>query len=161
MKRTFIIILTFFCFSAATAQPYNLSEKDVIISLLNKKTFIVPNYGEIRFKYDGMQFGMLNFEVEYTLISGKSRRTIDLYTEIPETNGGFHLPDFFKGMTLRKKNENSMVKREYPTIFELLENGELYYRDKPKMSFKDYYETTIKKGIMDFVKINFVLCPPK
>jgi len=155
------LILSFFLYFAGNAQKYDLSEKEGIISALHKKTFIVPNYGEIRFKYDESEYGLLKFDVEYTVNNGRIKKTYDLSTSIPESNGGFHMPDYIKGFSVSKKAELGLVKREYPTSFELLENGELYFRDKPNQTFKEYYETTIKKGNINPWKINYILCPLK
>lgn len=161
MIKTFFTLMLFVLSLSAYTQNYDLSEKNQIIAALNKKTFVVPNYGEIRFKYDGFEYGLLKFEVEYTLYTGRIKKTYDLHTEIPESNGGFHMPDYYKGITLSKKGELGLSKREYPTMFELLENGELYFRDKPKQTFNQYYETTIKKGNIDLLKVNYILCPLK
>ena len=80
------------------SQSIIMTDKDELISALHKKTFIVSNYGEIKFIFDKFDkdFLMFSFKVEYTIYGEKKNKTYDLRTSFPLTNGGFYTPDFSK-----------------------------------------------------------------
>lgn len=160
-----LITLSFFYTLILKAQSINLSDKENLISSLDKKTFIIADYGEIKFKFDNYNddFQMFGFDVEYTLYSGKKNKTIKLYTTFPLTYGGFYQPDFFKDISLSIKNETKVFQADFPTRFQLLQNGEFYFLDKQdSYNFQEYYTKSIKNGdASSYVKNKWVLSRKK
>ena len=158
-----------FCILALTSfslysQELNLTDKETLISALNKKTFIVSDYGEIKFNFDNYMedFLMLSFDVDYTLYRGKKHKTYRMHTQIPLTYGGFYQPDFFKEISLTLKESTKNLIADYPTRFQLLQNGEFYFLDKPdSYSFEDYYRRTIGNGETLYIKPKWILCKQK
>lgn len=149
MKKL-IILLCVFVSCLCNAQKINLSNKEDLISYLNKKEFTVGDYGKIVFKYDEYDkaFNALKFKVEFTLTSEKKSKKIQLETMIYE-NDGFYVPEYVKYITLRTPGAYVNDKYKLPTTFSLFENGELYYLDKPNISMEEYIKA-INNG--DFVK---------
>jgi hypothetical protein len=146
------------------SQSIIMTDKDDLISALHKKTFIVSNYGEIKFILDKFDkdFLMFSFKVEYTIYGEKKNKTYDLRTSFPLTNGGFYIPDFYKDMSISQDVALKTLRSDFPTRFQLLQNGELYFLDKfNSFNFENYYNQTIKKGEEISLKQKWVLCKQK
>lgn len=163
MKKIFVFVTLFFAFSSVNAQKLDLADKDAVVSFLDGKTFEIGNYGQIEFKFKNFNkdFFMLEFEVELQIKTGKKPQKHKLWTSIPYTNGGFYIPDYFKSFNITEKNTMKTLQYLFPTRFELLSNGELYFVDKTETSFDDYYSATIKNGDLHYGKIKYVLCKQK
>jgi hypothetical protein len=161
--KTIFILTLFFTVNSVTAQKIDLTNKDALISFLEKKIFEVGNYGEIEFKFENYNkdFLTLDFEVEYTIKTDKKPKKYKLWTSIILTNGEFYIPDYNKSIMLSEKQSIRSLRAQFPTMFELLNNGELYFVDKSTISFDDYYNKTIKGGDLNYGKRKYVLCKIK
>ncbi len=151
-------------FQKGYSQSVIMTDKDNLISALNKKTFIVSNYGEIKFIFDKFDkdFLSFSFNVEYTIYGGKKNKTYDLHTSFPLTYGGFYMPDFFKDMIISQDVAMKTLRSDFPTRFQLLQNGELYFLEKySSYNFENYYDQTIKKGEIMSLKQKWILCKQK
>lgn len=160
--KNFIVIILFLVTSTSTySQNIDLTNKKELKNYLNGSSFKVGNYGSIKFSYDSYDkdFLMLTFKVKYTLFKDKRNKTYKFYTSFPLTYGGFYQPDFFKEFTISHKNQMSTLISDFPTRFQLLQNGELYFLDKSNSyTFNQYYKKTIKSGEKIYVKKNWRFC---
>ena len=168
VKSISVLFMIFFVFVFLShkgfSQSVNMTDKDAIITVLHKKTFIVSNYGEIKFIYDKFDkdFLSLSFKIEYTVYGGKKNKTYDLYTSFPLTNGDFYIPDFFKDLNVSQEMALKTLRSDFPTRFQFLQNGELYFLDKfNSYTFENYLDQTIKKGETMTLKQKWVLCKQK
>lgn len=145
------------------AQKIDLTNKDAIVSFLEGKTFEVGNYGELQFKFENFNkdFLMLYFEVLFTVKTDKKPKKYKLWTSMILTNGNFYIADYSKSINITEKQSMRTLSSDFPTQFELLSNGELFYIDKSNVSFDEYYNKTIKGGESNYAKRKYVLCKIK
>jgi hypothetical protein len=123
-----------------SAQKINLSNKEELINYLNKKEFTVGEYGKIAFKYDSYDnnFKALKFKAEFTPSgSDKKAKKIQLETMIFE-NDGFYIQSYFRNLTLKTPGAFVSDNYDFPTMYNLFENGEMYYVEKPNISMEEY-----------------------
>jgi hypothetical protein len=53
-------------------------------------------------------------------------------------NDGFYSPDYVKSFSLKTSGSYVNDKYNFPTNYNLFENGEMYYVDKPNISMDEY-----------------------
>ena len=160
---TFFLLASLIVVNTFYAQKIDLSSKDAIVSFLEGKTFEVGNYGEIQFSFENFNkdFLALDFEVVFTVKTDKKPKKYKLWTSLILTNGNFYIPDYFKSINLTEKQSMRTLSSQFPTQFELLNNGELFFIDKSNVTFDDYYNKTIKGGEFNYGKRKYVLCKIK
>jgi hypothetical protein len=91
-------------------------------------------------KYDDYDkaFNAMKFKVEFTPTSSEKKpKKIQLETMIFE-NDGFYSPDYIKSFSLKTSGAYVNDKYNFPTNYNLFENGEMYYVDKPNISMDEY-----------------------
>jgi hypothetical protein len=128
------------CSTFSIAQKIDLSNKDQIIDYLNKKEFTVGEYGKIAFKYDSYDnnFKALKFKAEFTPSGTETKpKKIQLETMVFESDG-FYIQDFCRNLTLKTPGAFLNDNYNFPTMFNLFENGDMYYVDKPNISMDEY-----------------------
>jgi hypothetical protein len=126
-----------------SAQKINLSNKEELINYLNKKEFTVGEYGKIAFKYDSYDnnFKALKFKAEFTPSgSDKKAKKIQLETMIFE-HDGFYIQSYFRNLNLKTPGAFVSDNYDFPTIYNLFENGEMYYVEKPNISMEEYIKS--------------------
>lgn len=118
------------------SQTIDLRSENSIREFLNDKEIKVGEYGIIRFTYDKYtrEFGSLDFKVLYML----SDREIPLKANMMIYLDDFSFPNYVRAITLSDPNSYTPININAPTIFQLFENGEIYYQDKTTMSMADY-----------------------
>lgn len=100
--KIFSIIPLFLIVIQLHSQKVNFSNKDEFVEFLNKKEFMVGQYGTLTFDYDGYEkdFRGLKFKVSFTpSSSGKKSKKILFQTMILEYDG-FYIPNFFRDISL-------------------------------------------------------------
>lgn len=156
--KNIILLTTLLISSIGFSQKINLTDKEEVIKQLNKKEFNVGKYGKMILFYDDYDkdFKTLKFKVEFTPASNdKKSKKIKLATDIFVMDG-FYNPSYMTSFVLKTAGALMNENYEFPTMFLLFENGELYFADKINISMEDYIklitkETVIKTG-------NYVLC---
>jgi hypothetical protein len=141
--RLLFLISIILCSTFSYAQKINFSNKEEIINFLNKKEYTVGEYGKIAFKYDSYDnnFKALKFKAEFTPSgSDKKAKKIQLETMIFE-HDGFYIQSYFRNLNLKTPGAFVSDNYDFPTIYNLFENGEMYYVEKPNISMEEYIKS--------------------
>ena len=128
----FYFTIYFFTYS----QNIDLSSENAIREYLNDKEFKVGNYGKVQFIYDkfNRDFGSIDFRVLYQI----SDQTIPLKASIFLNVDNFYSPKYFKAIIISDTNPYKSLNLGVPTIFQLFENGALYYQEKTTMTMDEW-----------------------
>lgn len=134
--RLFVSLFALAIFQSVLSQTIDLRSENSIREFLNDKEIKVGEYGIIRFTYDKYtrEFGSLDFKVLYMLPD----RTVPLKANIMIHLDEFSFPKYVRAITLSDPNSYTTLNINAPTIFQLFENGEIYYQEKTSISMAEY-----------------------
>jgi len=134
--RLFSLFFALFIYHIGLTQSIDLSSENSIREFLSDKEIKVGEYGSIQFTYEkyNREFGTIDFKVLYQL----SDRVIPLKANMMIHLDDFSFPNYVRAITLSDPNSYTPLNIHAPTIFQLFENGEIYYQDKTTMSMADY-----------------------
>ena len=157
MKKLILVPLLFIL-SIGYSQKINLTDREELIKNLDKKEFNVGQYGILTMFYDDYDkdFKTLKFKVEFLPASNeKKSKKIKLETDIFLMDG-FYNPSYTISIALKTPGTFVNENYNFPTIFMLFENGELYFKDKTNLSMEDCIKL-IKDGSIGSPS-KFILC---
>jgi hypothetical protein len=132
-----ILSLSFLFFQIfAFSQKIDLTSDNAIREYLNEKVFKVGGYGSVQFFYDkyNRDYGTIDFKVFYQF----SDKSIPLKASIYLKSDDFYIPNYFKSITITDVNPYNALNLGAPTLFQLFENGDLYYQEKTTISMEEW-----------------------
>jgi hypothetical protein len=138
--RALFVIVTFLTSFTALSQSINLSDPESVKEFLDETHYQLGDYGSVFFKYDkyDKDFGKIVFDAMYLLPGGKKPVKVLFKAEIMIANNDFISPSFVRSFVLRNPNSFVIDNYNYPLVFELYDNGELYYQEKLHMEKSEY-----------------------
>lgn len=153
--RVFFSIVTIVIWQSVLSQTIDLSSENSIREFLNDKEIKVGEYGTIQFTYEkyNREFGSIDFKVLYRFPD----RAIPLKANIMIRLDDFSFPKYVRAITLSDPNSYTSININAPTIFQLFENGEIYYQDKTTISMIDYINS-ITSGKTSINSPTYKLC---
>jgi len=137
------------------SQKLDLKSENSLREFLNEKEIKVGDYGSLVFYYDkfNRDMGSVDFKVSYKLPD----RTLPLKANIMISLDEFSFPNYMRAITLSDPNSYKMLNIGAPLLFQIFENGAIYYQERTTMTMNDYINS-ITSGNSHILSPTYKLC---